>query len=575
MDESIFTKNRELSKSKEFSEAQTVLPKGEIFKRKGLFETEKSIQINHFEYNSSRRLSEDFANSRSIKDRLKSLEKSADQSAKAINKNDIQVSVKQRLQNFNKQNEFDKQNNNNNNNVKKSSPSKISNYLLDKSSSTPSFQTKKTSSWKNDSSDRCSSPETELYMNKLNMFNRDLDNLMNGKSSNDTNLLEYCTNSNYAPSVSSAELTCLSSDREDSGIHTADVSCSVSQADEPIDTDTDIVLNTIPSCIEKLNKENELTQFEKDISQFEKELDQFRTDTKVVKENNNNFLEVISTEENTTIHQIIPSPTFSKDDVLSITIEFLEVLRNDATEDISATRETQTILIKEIKEEPPMVPKETVVVPEKVVPETAPIPKPKPAIYENVEFKPYNGAPAMEFITNDFLVDGPFSLTPLKMEPPKVKPPPPPPPDDDALPIQPMKRLNSTKRIKKEIHIKRSSFLGLDEPTDDQIDPDIEKPPELNSFLQKESKLEKSLYRKLQEENRISGLSKVESQDSGLDIDRGRLSSDTWCSSVGDSSIPSHERQDSEVHVIFYFTIIFFILYIFSKLIVLHLKKMK
>ncbi|KAJ8975976.1 hypothetical protein NQ317_000680 [Molorchus minor] len=50
----------------------------------------------------------------------------------------------------------------------------------------------------------------------------------------------------------------------------------------------------------------------------------------------------------------------------------------------------------------------------------------------------------------------------------------------------------------------------------------------------------------MQGESRIGGLSKVESQDSGLDIDRGRLSSDTWCSSIGDSSIPSHERQDSE-----------------------------
>uniref|UniRef100_V5GIF7 LIM zinc-binding domain-containing protein n=1 Tax=Anoplophora glabripennis TaxID=217634 RepID=V5GIF7_ANOGL len=530
VDESIFTKNREQSKSKEFSEAQTVLPKGEIFKRKGLFESEKSIQINHFESNSSRRLSEDFANSRSIKDRLKSLEKSADQSSKAVNKNDIQVSVKQRLQNFNKQNDFDKQNNNTT--VKTSSPSKISNYLLDKSSSTPNFQTKKTSSWKNDSSDRCSSPETELYMNKLNMFNRDLDNLMNGKSPTDNNLMDYCTNSNYAPSVSSAELTGISSDREDSGIHTADVSCSVSQADEPIDTDTDIALNTIPSCIEKLNQENELTQFEKDLSQFEKELDQFRIDGKDKKESNNNSLEVASKEDISGDRQEITSPTYSREEILNTTEQFLESLKKDASENISAAKEAQT----NTKEDPPMVPKETTIV-EKVPPL-----KPKPAIYENIEFKPYNGAP--DFITNDFLVDSPFSLTPPKMEPPKVKPPPPPPPEDDAP--QPMKRMNSTKRIKKEMHIKRSSFLGLDEPTDDQIDPEIEKPPELNSFLQKESKLEKSLYKKLQEENRISGLSKVESQDSGLDIDRGRLSSDTWCSSVGDSSIPSHERQDSE-----------------------------
>ncbi|KAJ8917972.1 hypothetical protein NQ315_002668 [Exocentrus adspersus] len=475
VDESIFVKNKELSKSKEFSEAQTVLPKGEIFKRKGLFETEKPVQINHLESNSCRRLSEDFVNSKSIKDRLKSLEKSTDQSSKVVNKNDVHVSVKQRLQSFNKQNECDQQNHNNNNNnnvIKKTSnyvwgsPNKISNYLLDKSSSTPNFQTKKISSWQKNSSERCSSPETELYMNKLNIFNRDLDNLMNGKSSNHDRLVEYCTDLNYAPSVSSAELTGMSSDREDSGVHTTDVSCSVSQADEPIDTDTDIVLNTIPICIEKLNKDD-LTQFEKDIEQFEEELDQYKGDNKL-NNNKNTSLKITSEEKLNTIVQ------------------------------------------------------------------------------KNMPSLLYNGTSTVEFTTNDFIVDGPFSLTPSKMEPPKVKPPPPPPPDDDDTPpAQLLKRLNSTKRIKKEIHIKRSSFLGLDEPTDDQICPDIEKPPELNNFLQKESKLEKSLYKKLQE-NSVSGLSKVESQDSGLDIDRGRLSSDTWCSSVGDSSIPSHERQDSE-----------------------------
>ncbi|KAJ8947130.1 hypothetical protein NQ318_002490 [Aromia moschata] len=176
-----------------------------------------------------------------------------------------------------------------------------------------------------------------------------------------------------------------------------------------------------------------------------------------------------------------------------------------------------------------------------VVPDVLPLPKPKPPIYENVDFKVYS-SPPVEFITSDIMVDPSFSLSSPLMEPPKVKPPPPPPLDEEELqPQHPMKRINSTKRIKKEIHIKRSSFLGLDGPTDDQIDPDIpiEKPPD-------GIQAGKVTVQKIQEENRMGVLSKVESQDSGLDIDRGRLSSDTWCSSVGDSSIPSHERQDSE-----------------------------
>lgn len=53
--------------------------------------------------------------------------------------------------------------------------------------------------------------------------------------------LECCSHTmNYPPSSSSTEMFALSchsgdTDREDSGIHTADVSCSVSQADEPVE----------------------------------------------------------------------------------------------------------------------------------------------------------------------------------------------------------------------------------------------------------------------------------------------------------------------------------------------------
>ncbi|KAG5898853.1 hypothetical protein JTB14_014280 [Gonioctena quinquepunctata] len=487
-------------KSKEV--VDIALPKGEIFKRKGLFEN-KNIEVAHLESTTSRRLSEDFANARTIKDRLRSLGQSTDQSLKPTDKSEVQISVKQRLLNFNKQNDSDTTNNN----AAKANTNKISNYLLDKSSSASSFETKKTPAWKNEVSDRCFSPDTELYVSKLNMFNRDLDNLMMNNS----------VDENYAPSVSSTEFTGVSSDREDSGIHTADVSCSVSQADEPTDTETEI----LSSINERLNEET-LTQFEKDISQFQADMDQFQIRSTRI-ENNNPEKEITPIEEE-------HSPVFPKQMFVDSTNQLLKSLRKDSSENLSDTQ--PTVRKEEVEEKRP------------VVLSTLPIPKPKPVIYENVEFRQFS--PVVDFITTDFVLNSQFTGFIPNIEPPKVKPPPPPPPkeEEESLPDT-MKRENSTRRIKKEIHIKRSSFLGLDEPIGD-AEIVLEKPPELNSFFQREAKLEKSLYRKIQGENQGGPLSKVESQDSGLDIDRGRLSSDTWCSSVGDSSVPSHERQASE-----------------------------
>ena len=53
---------------------------------------------------------------------------------------------------------------------------------------------------------------------------------------------------------------------------------------------------------------------------------------------------------------------------------------------------------------------------------------------------------------------------PTSAEPPKEKPPPPPTDlsDEENLPIEPLKRFNSTKRIKKEIRSRRSDFLGIE-----------------------------------------------------------------------------------------------------------------
>ncbi|XP_022178929.1 uncharacterized protein CG43427 isoform X3 [Myzus persicae] len=101
-----------------------------------------------------------------------------------------------------------------------------------------------------------------------------------------------------------------------------------------------------------------------------------------------------------------------------------------------------------------------------------------------------------------------LELTPINaLEPPKEKPPPPPVdayPDDDGqvqLPLEPaVDSLESAKRIKKEMWMKRSSFLGLEEYTNGNAsyEHDLEnlksKPPDLTSFLEEERRLEKLLY---------------------------------------------------------------------------------
>jgi len=88
-------------------------------------------------------------------------------------------------------------------------------------------------------SERSSSPDSEYRVPRA-VFHRSLDSLdADASSGPDTfervqSLEELDYGRRYPASSSSAELL-NDTDREDSGIHTADVSCSVSQADEPVD----------------------------------------------------------------------------------------------------------------------------------------------------------------------------------------------------------------------------------------------------------------------------------------------------------------------------------------------------
>lgn len=87
----------------------------------------------------------------------------------------------------------------------------------------------------------------------------------------------------------------------------------------------------------------------------------------------------------------------------------------------------------------------------------------------------------------------------LIMEPPKEKPPPLPAQEQVENQSDNFKRINSTKRIKKEIRNKRSSFLGIEgqEFDDYALELSVAPPPDMQALLQEEKRLEKQLYQKV------------------------------------------------------------------------------
>lgn len=92
----------------------------------------------------------------------------------------------------------------------------------------------------------------------------------------------------------------------------------------------------------------------------------------------------------------------------------------------------------------------------------------------------------------------------LIMEPPKEKPPPLPAQEQNqhenpSDQLDNFKRINSTKRIKKEIRNKRSSFLGIEgqEFDDYAFELSVAPPPDMQALLLEEKRLEKQLYQKV------------------------------------------------------------------------------
>ncbi|XP_045526056.1 LIM domain only protein 7 isoform X2 [Pieris brassicae] len=142
----------------------------------------------------------------------------------------------------------------------------------------------------------------------------------------------------------------------------------------------------------------------------------------------------------------------------------------------------------------------------------------------------------------------PLDLPANILEPPKEKPPPPPAeesPDDELLGNGNFKHTNSARRIKKEIRNKRTSFLGIEGQDDSYLDVDLTLAPrpDITSFLQEETKIEKLLYKKTLSHDMDAKLR--DSRDSGVDIDRGP-SAEAWYKGSSPETSTPHSRQNSE-----------------------------
>jgi F-box protein 20 len=144
-------------------------------------------------------------------------------------------------------------------------------------------------------------------------------------------------------------------------------------------------------------------------------------------------------------------------------------------------------------------------------------------VYENVDIF-YNGNienATLPIISDDDTTSPLLITTKTFMEPPKEKPPPPPveeitdgeggnetDEETEQLLLQPtqqkhtvdnFKRINSTKRIKKEIRNKRSSFLGIEGSVDDDnlLELSLAPPPDMAALLKEEKRLEKQMFMKV------------------------------------------------------------------------------
>ncbi|XP_013792768.1 uncharacterized protein KIAA1211 homolog, partial [Limulus polyphemus] len=140
-----------------------------------------------------------------------------------------------------------------------------------------------------------------------------------------------------------------------------------------------------------------------------------------------------------------------------------------------------------------------------------------------------------------------IDMAPCSMEPPKEKPPPPPVESelsDDDVKEEPAVKLrgDTSKNVKKELLKRRSDFLGINLPDDDESEPDeqvIQPPPAIEELLVSERELQRQQRLQLQSDLLLKNQGSEETE-SLLSIQRSKSQTE-----LDTRNLPQHQRQYS------------------------------
>ncbi|XP_046752113.1 uncharacterized protein CG43427 isoform X1 [Diprion similis] len=134
---------------------------------------------------------------------------------------------------------------------------------------------------------------------------------------------------------------------------------------------------------------------------------------------------------------------------------------------------------------------------------------------------------------------------PTSVEPPKEKPPPPPVDlsDEEGVLVEPLRRLNSTRRIKKELRTRRSDFLGIEGGNDEDLEREltVAKPPDMAAILAEERRVEQLHRRSYDTDSNYEQDSNHE-RDSGVELGHA----EDWTKQTISPDMSQHSRQSSE-----------------------------
>ncbi|XP_016918112.2 uncharacterized protein LOC108001569 isoform X4 [Apis cerana] len=400
-------------------------------------------------------------------------------------------------------------------------------------------------------SERSSSPDSEYRVPRA-AFHRSLDSLdADASSGPDTfervqSLEELDYGRRYPASSSSAELL-NDTDREDSGIHTADVSCSVSQADEPVDEDI-VHSNTI---IERQEVIEEKPEEPREETANEKVGEQQQQSTAV---SVNEISTTSASQPDAVTAKKEPIVIEKADDEEAVICQPSQPVEHEEHEEKEAAMN-----VKIETYEPPARIEESIDVHD--TPETVPAPerpttltfgKQEMATVDTIsllspispiskQILPLNLSSDEEIVTGLAFPLGP----PTSVEPPKEKPPPPPVDvsDEENLPVEPLKRLNSTRRIKKELRTRRSDFLGIEGVNDDELERELTltKPPDMAAILAEERRIEQ-LHRRSYDTDSNYEQDSSHERDSGVELGHA----EDWTKQPVSPDMSQHSRQSSE-----------------------------